>query len=533
MPEKTTASEKASKAAATLAATNVVTISKSREFAALYKPLLPFIIGLVCARTGLIAANYGSYTKTDDGIFTDGSMLCALLVLAVLLAVLIARKEKLSDALVKKLAVLCISAETLLIIVAAALSAVTEDTLEQDFLVSIGITFFASGAIFYWLRRAVGAYQATAVVFTFCALIASEVVLWLYTFIPAPFTLVVAALVVLAQFPCMRWSNAVKQPSDIASPTRSVGFFGATKTLVEDKKFLTYTAMGIGLLSIVIGLLRGYPSGAAIPFTLVTRLSYGLLTIVVSAALIYAAIHGRKRTMTVTVWVVMQLLACLALIMYAAFPENLEVGAVFTTTLNAIMVGFTWYIVIAFATYGWRDSYFYAISGWLVWLGCRALARMALVFVYPLSAADLAINAIMGTLVVISAQVVFVQFLSIVHVERFKDAKTLEEADAAEPLTPTDKTLSRLMGLDTGESLAKIRLASMKHNAAELGKQFMLSEREVEVLSLYALGYTQKRVAEELYIAPGTAHAHIKRIYEKTGMHSRQEILDYMGQYTS
>ena len=55
----------------------------------------------------------------------------------------------------------------------------------------------------------------------------------------------------------------------------------------------------------------------------------------------------------------------------------------------------------------------------------------------------------------------------------------------------------------------------------------------MEVLALYALGYTQKRVAEELYITPGTAHAHIKRIYAKTGLHSRQEILDYMQQYTS
>ena len=60
-----------------------------------------------------------------------------------------------------------------------------------------------------------------------------------------------------------------------------------------------------------------------------------------------------------------------------------------------------------------------------------------------------------------------------------------------------------------------------------------LSDREMEVLALYALGYTQKRVAEELYITPGTAHAHIKRIYAKTGLHSRQEILDYMQQYTS
>ena len=73
----------------------------------------------------------------------------------------------------------------------------------------------------------------------------------------------------------------------------------------------------------------------------------------------------------------------------------------------------------------------------------------------------------------------------------------------------------------------------MRRRAEEVGKQFLLSEREVEVLSLYALGWTQKRVAEELFIQPGTVHAHIKRIYSKTNLHSRQEILDYMEQYVA
>lgn len=73
----------------------------------------------------------------------------------------------------------------------------------------------------------------------------------------------------------------------------------------------------------------------------------------------------------------------------------------------------------------------------------------------------------------------------------------------------------------------------MKHSAEIMGKQFLLSEREVEVLALYALGFTQKKVSEELYITQSTAHEHIKRIYAKTGMHSRQEIIDYIKQYAS
>jgi len=53
------------------------------------------------------------------------------------------------------------------------------------------------------------------------------------------------------------------------------------------------------------------------------------------------------------------------------------------------------------------------------------------------------------------------------------------------------------------------------------------------VLALYAMGYTQKKVAEELFITPATAHTHIKRIYAKCGMHSRQEILEYLASWGS
>jgi DNA-binding CsgD family transcriptional regulator len=92
--------------------------------------------------------------------------------------------------------------------------------------------------------------------------------------------------------------------------------------------------------------------------------------------------------------------------------------------------------------------------------------------------------------------------------------------------------LTRVMGLDDApDTYSGLRAATMERSAKELGRQFLLSDREIEVVTLYALGYTQQRVAEELFISPGTVHAHIKRIYAKTGLHSRQAILDYLQQY--
>lgn len=104
------------------------------------------------------------------------------------------------------------------------------------------------------------------------------------------------------------------------------------------------------------------------------------------------------------------------------------------------------------------------------------------------------------------------------------------------PTLPKDKVvsnsaLSRFMGLDKAAIGEGSPQETMRIRAQQVGEQFMLSAREVEVLSYYALGWTQKRVAEELFIQPATVHAHIKRFYAKTDLHSRQEILDFMEKY--
>ena len=125
------------------------------------------------------------------------------------------------------------------------------------------------------------------------------------------------------------------------------------------------------------------------------------------------------------------------------------------------------------------------------------------------------------------------QCAGVMPIESADQNEAADETRNAQPGSKRGMRLVRLMGLDEGDSIADIRKATMRDKAEQMSKQFLLSDREAEVLALYALGWTQKRVAEELYISPSTAHAHIKRIYAKTGLHSRQEILDFMDQYTS
>ncbi|MEQ3364030.1 response regulator transcription factor [Raoultibacter massiliensis] len=53
-----------------------------------------------------------------------------------------------------------------------------------------------------------------------------------------------------------------------------------------------------------------------------------------------------------------------------------------------------------------------------------------------------------------------------------------------------------------------------------------LTKREREIFGFLVRGRSAKHIAETLYISENTAWAHIKRVYAKTGVHSKQELMD-------
>ena len=496
----------------------------------LWVNFFPVILGLAFARGGLIIACYGSYTDTDQGFFTDGSMLAALAVMVLLVAVLASMKKHLSQETVSLLMWVCIAVEAVTLAALGMMDMLGSPNVTQRFALSCVVTFFASGAMMYWLRFACEAGAVASAFTVFAALALSEVVLFAGAFLASSscgFDKFIAVVLVLAQCPCVLFSRKHPFSLSLLGEEDEGDFFSFSSMFLSRREFLVVCALGIGCLAIVVGFLRGYPSGHAIPFTKPTRLLYCVLTIVLCFAFVVSIIHGKKSIMTVGIFLLMEALACLALILFAAFPGHLEYGAVAVTVLNAMMVVFNWYVIMAFMKAGWRDPYYYALGGWIVWLGARALSRMALLAFGTLIDSDFAC-AFMASCLVVSTQIVLCGMLKV------KTVCLQRVEDPAAHFAVHDPKMMRLMGLDKEipKTLPEIRRDATERCIDQMSQHFLLTPREKEVLTLYALGYTQKHVAEVLVISKETAHAHIKRIYEKTDMHSRQEILDYLNAYT-
>ncbi|MEC4272767.1 helix-turn-helix transcriptional regulator [Adlercreutzia sp. R25] len=620
--------------------------------AARLKTFWPMLAGMVCARVALIAACYGSYAATDDGIFTDGAMLVTCALFTAVLLVIARSRRVLSDTAVQWILIASVT-------VAAASSmalSVLDDTDPAlggtAFALSVVSTLALSLCMFYWLRCLRGTDEVTAALFVFGVFIVSEAIVYLLSFLPPRAQNIIGAVLVVAQLALLGPAALRDGLAAERLHRRARTFFTFARSSMQDWRFLVACTVGIGLLGFVDGFLRGYPDGLPIPFTPATRAAYTLAAIAVCALFAALVVRRRERVMTVGIFIAMEALAAGSLILFGAFPFHWEIGAVLVNTLNVVICAYCWYVVIAFTSFGQRDPYFYALGGWVICFGSRSVARMLLLFVYPLTGNDLLITSLLGGLVLLSAQVVLVQFLLAEHREGATEAEAREaqvegelqraesetartqqalaEAesalkavtrDAAEheaarvaeavaavqkaafeavtaaqaqrcvrctegcspdhpvarpatsaaartgaagaadapagdnetggaqrtvpdaaaeprpigasPLGPTGRTARSAPAAspDAPTGSEGIISDSLRGRVRAMGEQFLLSDREVDVLTYYALGYTQKKVAKELSITPATAHSHIKRIYGKCGMHSRQEILEYLASY--
>lgn len=67
---------------------------------------------------------------------------------------------------------------------------------------------------------------------------------------------------------------------------------------------------------------------------------------------------------------------------------------------------------------------------------------------------------------------------------------------------------------------------SLEEKVESIAKDYEIGGRALDVLELLVQGRTAARIAQELFVSQGTVNTYCYRIYQKLGVHSRQELID-------
>lgn len=567
-------------------------------------------LGLAIAYIGWPIATNGDICGPRSTLLADGTSLVTLLPLLILLLALHRGRFHFSEKVHGRIAVAAVLFEAASLFSMGTLGSLGLCTEEVRFWLCIPLAVATVVVVSCWLQRARGASMQTAIVFVFAALLVNAILQFGLRLIPGAAEALVAGAVTLLQLLDIRKNKPLPLGPDSASTADD--YFAFLRSGRANKRFLVACAIGLMAISLVAGFLCGFPNDE--PKTLGTAAEVLLLALTAALCLVVigAAIRDDRRMMMIGVWIVMELLAAIALVLYNAFSGNLEPGTVAARLLDVAMTGMVWHLMIALMDYGWRQPFYYVNVTWLMWLGSHDLGRLLLA-VLPIGGNNHFTGALISLFLLVSTQIILVKLIDVARFAEhesisssamrgrvgaiasasssragaFASASTLRsgafsacsqghdiplrpaapnggsidlpemsamdvlplgvapggaseaaamagllnEEDAGAERFEKATAFERLLGLDVQEEKGDFHLRAMRERAANMGELFLLSEREVDVLALYALGYTQKRVAEELYVSPTTVHTHITRIYAKTNLHSRQEILDFMRQH--
>ena len=106
------------------------------------------------------------------------------------------------------------------------------------------------------------------------------------------------------------------------------------------------------------------------------------------------------------------------------------------------------------------------------------------------------------------------------------DGADEEEGGAEEGLSDASalERRSAIGGMRGGGGPRGAYAEELAVRCASLRERYYLSQREEEVLSLVAQGYTMTSIAEELFISENTVKTHMRRLYGKLGIHKKQEL---------
>nr|WP_268935867.1 LuxR C-terminal-related transcriptional regulator [Parvibacter caecicola] len=65
-----------------------------------------------------------------------------------------------------------------------------------------------------------------------------------------------------------------------------------------------------------------------------------------------------------------------------------------------------------------------------------------------------------------------------------------------------------------------------RHKCSLVAQRFGLTDRETEIMMMLAKGRNLPFIQEQLYLSKSTVSTHRQHVYQKTGVHSQQELIN-------
>ena len=314
-------------------------------------------------------------------------------------------------------------------------------------------------------------------------------------------------------------------------------YFGTSEERFSDRGYLAAALAGVCGVALAAGMANALAisveGSAGLEF--VSRLITLVLVCAAAAAVMRRSLETQERSFVANIWIALCLLLSIGAVFLSFGGPAAYIGGAVDAAVLLLLQAHIWYLSVAFSSYGKLDPYIYAAGSWIA-LHAFHVTGTALGHLIagatPQNPAPAI--ALMGLCAVGATQIVFSQLLA--DPERTPLPGTAAQAAAAQilpqnapgMLAPASAEVPSLGAAADAGAPSDVHIAT---SVIAMGQRFGLTGREIEVLTLYALGHTQARVSEELHLSQNTVHTHIKRIYDKCDLHSRQEILDYLNEY--
>ena len=263
------------------------------------------------------------------------------------------------------------------------------------------------------------------------------------------------------------------------------------------------------------------------------HLSPLVANLVVAAALVGLVLYARTR---INLDMAYRLIVPVIVVLFAVLPFFWETNPVALNIIMSASYGLfdviIWSLVVA-------CSYDFAVSGYIVGGIVRALSVLLrlvgmgigfLITLVPGKPSALIVGVSIGALYVLVMLGVFNMLRRKRRPAEGDNTTQQPQVEAAPTITTPPAPAAPAPPAST-PNVATTNDDANQALYAAIAEDYGLTRREAEVLPYLARGRSAKVIAEALFVSESTVRTHIRRILEKTDLHSKQQVIDLIEQY--